>query len=375
MNQQASPPDIAVFLYEPGDGGLDRVAILLANGFAARGLVTELWLTRAGGVNSHLIDPTVFVRMIPAPDIKRGLALAMQIPALRRTVRAIKPRILLSAGNQSNLTVALACLGSDTAAIGKITNPIVRPGQKGSSAVIRRMRFRATMGLGALTLTLGPADAHDIIRDWPVLEPKIRFAHLPIISDAMFAIGAARKDVPRISSDTVELIAIGRLVAQKDHATLLTALSLVRSTNWRLSIVGDGPLRADLAAQASILGISDRVVFKGFISDPAASYGAADIMILSSRWEGLGAVVIEALVCGCKVVTTDCSPNLHSILAAAQQLPPVPLGDAPALAAAIDMAISQPANLKVMAKTASAYGNDAAVDDHIRLFAPFLGNK
>jgi glycosyltransferase involved in cell wall biosynthesis len=375
LNQQASPPDIAVFLYEPGDGGLDRIAILLANGFAARGLATELWLTRENGASRHLIDPSLNVRMIPAPDVNRGLALALQIPALRRTVRSIRPRVLLSAGNQSNLPVALACLGSDTAAIGKITNPIVRPEQTGLSAFVRRTRFRLTMGLAALNLTLGAAEAQDIIRDWPALEPKIRFAHLPTVSDAMFAAGKARQVRPPKSNDALELIVVGRLVPQKDHATLLTALSLVRATNWRLSIIGDGPLRDDLAAQALSLGISDKVAFKGYISDPATSYGAADIMILSSRWEGLGAVVLEALACGCKVVTTESSPNLNAILAAAEQLPPVPVGDAKALAAAIDRAITQPANLAAMAHCAAAYGNDAAVDDHIRLFAPFLGDS
>ena len=240
-------PDVAIHLYEPGDGGLDRVAIHLANGFAARGLTTEIWLTRAEGASRHLLSDSVTIRMIPGMKAPRGLALATQIPVLRQMIRQVRPRVMLSAGNQSNPVIALACMGSDTAAIGKITNPIIRPGQTGLGARWRMMRFRKVTGWSAAMVSLGAGEVDMLAALWPENADKLHFLPLPTVTAPMAAIGAARLNRPPVRPEggPVQLLSIGRLAFQKDPETMLRALALVRTVDWRMTMVGDGPLRGE----------------------------------------------------------------------------------------------------------------------------------
>ncbi|MES2336849.1 MAG: glycosyltransferase [Pseudomonadota bacterium] len=358
--------DVAVYLYEPGDGGLDRVAILLANGFAARGLTAELWLTRDRGPVRDLICTKAVVRTIPAPRTGRGMAMALQVPALRTQVRTTRPKILLSAGNQSNLAVALACRGTSTAAIAKITNPIVRPGTRGVGPTSRRLRFGLTARLSRLTLALSAADARRYGSWYPGAD--IAAVHNPYVTDAMLAIGRTHRAPGAVPA----LLSLGRLTRQKDHATLLDAVARLRDRPWRLTIVGDGPLGGALKAQAAALGIADRVTFEGFTSDPLGYLAQADLLVLSSRWEGLPAAPIEAMACGCAVVATDCAPGLTELLAAAQMPAPTPPRDAAALARAIAAELDRPAAPGRLVAAAQPYTLDASIDDHLRLMAPFL---
>ena len=363
--QQPLAPDIAVHLFEPSDGGLDRVAILLANGFRARGISAELWLARPDGPNARLIAPDLPVRIIPAPGSTRGPALAAQFPALRRAVRKLQPRVLLSAGNQANLPVALACLGTGTAAIAKITNPVSRPGAHGLGQRLRDWRFGKQAQLADLTLALSAADA----RDYATAYSKARFAfvHNPYVEVAHLALASVRRPKP---AEPV-LLNVGRLAPQKGQEILLDALARLKDRPWRLTLVGDGPLRADLERQAGRLGLASRVTFAGFV-DPLPHFAAADLFVLSSRWEGLPAVALEALAAGLPVVATDCAPGLTEMLTGLN-LPTTPVGAAAAFAKAIERALDRPADPIALSDAASAWCLDSAIDDHLRVMQPWLG--
>lgn len=354
--------DIAVHLYEPGNGGLDRVAILLANGFAERGRSTELWLTRQTGPIADLIAPDVTVRSLPGYCPARGISLTLQIPALRRMVEDRRPRVLLSAGNQSNRAVAMGCRGTGTRAIAKITNPVDRPGAARPVVAWRRARFGFNARAADLTLTLSDADAHRYA-PW-FRTDKLAMVHNPYVTDAMLAIGDAR--APRAPDAVPELVSVGRLAPQKSHATLIAALARLANRPWRLTLVGDGPLEADLRAQAAALGLADRIGFAGF-TDPLPHLARADLFVLSSRWEGLPAVALEAIACGLGLVVTDCAPGLREITVAAGMPDPVPVGDETALAAAISAALDTPPCSVRGREIARRFTLDAAIDDHLRL--------
>jgi len=103
------------------------------------------------------------------------------------------------------------------------------------------------------------------------------------------------------------IVTVGRLVAQKNHELFLRAARQLAGEipGLRFVIVGDGPLRASLAAQAVRLGIADRVVFAGERADVPELLRGASLFWLTSRWEGLPNVVLEALASGVPVVATD----------------------------------------------------------------------
>lgn len=356
------------FLYEPGNGGLDRVAILLANGMAKRGVPTELWLTKATGPVADLIAADVKVRMVPTPDSGgRGVQLFLQIPAVARMIRKHRPTAIFSAGNQSNLSLAIAqklAGPGPTRIIQKITNPITRPGSTTRGGWFRQWRFGLTARLGDITLTLSAADADQYSRIYPRAAGKFRAIPNPYVTASMLAAGETRID--RDPASPPRLLAVGRIAPQKDYRTLISALARIADRPWSMTILGDGPLLADAQQWVAESGLADRITFKGFVSDATPYFALSDILVLSSQWEGFPAVPIEAMASGCAVAATDCSPGLTALLHEIDQYP-VPVRDAEALARAISQELDSPQPIAPMRAAAAAYSVDNSVDQHLEL--------
>jgi glycosyltransferase involved in cell wall biosynthesis len=133
------------------------------------------------------------------------------------------------------------------------------------------------------------------------------------------------------------LIAVGRLQIQKDYPTLLQAFAQVRQKRpVRLLILGEGKERPMLEEIIKTLGVEEDVSLPGFVMNPFAYMARASLFVLSSRWEGLPTVLIEAMCCGTPVVSTDCPSGPREILREGQYGQLVPVGEPTALARAIE---------------------------------------
>lgn len=363
----SNSPFAVVYLYRPGDGGLDRVAIQLANHLHHRGVRVELWMAHLDGPLAGLIDPALTVRHVPAPRWVRRLSMIAQFPALAAMVRRHRPDVVYSAGNQSNMLVAAATLGTDSRAVGRISNPIVRPSQHGLSAWVRRARFRAIARASSMTIVMGETDRQLLAEQGPLAGRDVRLMPRPTVTRTMEQ--ACRERAAPCRSSRSELLMVGRLAAQKGQATALAALAGLAHRDWRLRIVGQGPLRDTLERQCAALGIGDRVEFLGFVDCPGRMAGLlaqADLLLQPSCWEGLAGTMIEALGCGAGVVATDCTRNIHPLLADAGQHPPVPVGDTAAFARAIEWALANPAPPEQLARAVRDHGLDRALDTYMR---------
>ena len=139
------------------------------------------------------------------------------------------------------------------------------------------------------------------------------------------------------------LIGAGRLTAQKDFETLMRAFALVRSVrSARLLILGQGEQRPQLLALADRLGVGADVALPGFVADLYTYLERASVFVLSSRWEGFGNVLVEAMACGIPVVSTDCPSGPREILEGGRHGLLVPVADPPALARAIECQLDRP---------------------------------
>jgi glycosyltransferase involved in cell wall biosynthesis len=164
------------------------------------------------------------------------------------------------------------------------------------------------------------------------------------------------------------LVAVGRLHEQKDFQTLLRAFALVRARrSARLIILGEGPERPALEAGVAKLGLTEDVDLPGFVPNPYAFMAGASQFVLSSRYEGLPTVLIEAMACGCPVVSTDCPSGPGEILDNGKYGRLVPVGDAAALAEAMEATLDAPPPAAELKARADLFHIDRVIDSYRRL--------
>jgi len=128
--------------------------------------------------------------------------------------------------------------------------------------------------------------------------------------------------------------------------------------------LGDGELRESLQALAASLGISDVVEFTGYVDNPYKYLSRADLFVLSSKWEGFGLCIIEALACGCPVVSTDCPNGPREILVDGEYGRLVPVGDVERLSAMIETELTKEHDETKLRSRAEMFRVDRIVDEY-----------
>lgn len=166
------------------------------------------------------------------------------------------------------------------------------------------------------------------------------------------------------------VLGVGRLTPQKDFPTLIEAFRRVLIERpCRLIILGEGFGRAELENQIRALGLEDRVSLPGWADNPWAFMARAALFVLSSRYEGLSNVLVEALTCGCPAVSTDCAGSLE-ILEDPDLL--APMGDPERLAKAMLQALARPADKAALRRCAARFSLNRTVDEYDKLIATLL---
>ena len=136
------------------------------------------------------------------------------------------------------------------------------------------------------------------------------------------------------------ILAVGRLHVQKNFELLLRSFARLKSLgNLKLVILGEGALRHTLQSQIDKHHLIDKVSMPGWTTNPYAFMRRADVFVMSSRWEGFPMVLIEALACGCKIVSTDCVSGPREALDNGQFGDLVPVDDEKAMSDAITNAL------------------------------------
>ena len=192
---------------------------------------------------------------------------------------------------------------------------------------------------------------------------RVHTVYNPVVSEAL----ARNSDQPSghpwlDESGPRVILSAGRLSKQKDFSTLLIAFAeVLKDGPARLVVLGKGRMQHDLLAHAEQLGIVEHVDFPGFVQNPYAFMSKASLFVLSSRFEGLPTVLIEAMACGCPVVSTDCPFGPDEVLEHGRWGELVPVGDAEALSKAMLRALENPQPSNALRKRASFFGVERAV--------------
>ena len=210
--------------------------------------------------------------------------------------------------------------------------------------------------------------AHDTARLAGLPKSRVTVLHNPIPLWPMPS-AAARSSADAFwkCPQGARVLTVGSLKDQKNHPLLLRAFARLAHRDARLMLLGQGQNETMLRALAGELGIADRVIFAGFHADPSPFYATADLFALSSDYEGLPTVLIEALSFGLPVVSTDCPSGPAEILGDGRWGQLVPVGDLDALAHAMEEALAAPVDREALKRRAADFSPEIAARKYLGL--------
>ncbi len=372
---------LALFLSGLAGGGAQRRMLTLARGFAERGHDLDLVVAQDDGPFRALVPASanlVALDSRPArwPGIRgrRALRVTAATVALAAYLRDAGPDLLLSTSNAANFAALSA------GALSRAGVPIATCVNIHLSAATERLRapwralLRRLLGrlYGAADLVI--ANSRGIAADMATLgvaPDRIVTICNPVDIDGVRRQAAAQPVPPWPGPANLPVIlAVGKLKRQKDFRTLIKAFARLRARRpARLVILGEGEQRDRLLALAHELGVAADIYLPGFVDNPFPWMARASVFVLSSAWEGFSNALLEALACGCPVVSTDCDSGPREILQDGAYGRLVPVGADALLAEAIIEVLDAPPRPEWQRAGAAVFAVDAAVDRYLDVLA------
>jgi glycosyltransferase involved in cell wall biosynthesis len=260
------------------------------------------------------------------------------LPRFVRLVRKLRPDTILSTLGHANvmLTLAKPFLPSGTRIL--IQQDVLASACLSEDAKHARIwlwLYRRFYPKADRVLCLSQSMVSDMTEHFGLPREKLVSIYYPVDSERVRLLAGEGGDP--FSGPGPHLLAAGRLTRQKGFDILLQAMPavLLQIPSARLTILGQGPLQNELTEQARKLGIADKVQFPGFQQNPWRYIKHATIFVMPSRYEGLGNILLEALVLGTPVVASDCPGAMRELQEIGVSMTLVPPENVEALANAI----------------------------------------
>jgi glycosyltransferase involved in cell wall biosynthesis len=347
-------------------GGAERVTVSVANGLAERGYDVHLLVSYYEGSFVGDVDDAVTVFDLETPRIP-GLGIGASVPRLVSYLRRQSPAMLFAQMIYASdvVLVAHALAGSDARVVPTVHNTVGMhdpPKERLVQRLATLLRGRA-----ARFVAVSDGAAASVVEELSVPAENVSVLHNPIPVDDVRGQACEAADHEWVESDAYDVVlGIGRLAPQKDFETFLRAFAHVNEADpdTRAIIVGRGPERDSLESTARELGIGEMVDFTGYVDNPYSYMAGADVLAMSSVHEGLPTVLIEALACGCPVVSTDCPSGPRTILEGGTYGPLVEVGDADALAEAVLETLGAPPDRSTLVERARDFAPERVLEDY-----------
>ena len=362
-------PSVSVFLPALAGGGAERAMLHLAQGFADRGLKTDLVLAEAEG--DYLKQVPANVRLV---NLKSKFPVVLsKTRALRLHLQREQPTVLFSALDiVSSALWAKWSARVPTRVVMCIQTYLSGQFQEHQPHTMGRLRPQLVRWLYPKSDDLVAASqgtAEDLAQITSLPIERIRVIYNPVVTPEVLE--KSREPIDHswfLPGEPPVILGVGRLVGQKDFFTLINAFALVRrQRSARLMILGEGEQRPQLERLVRELNLEADVSLPGFADNPYAYMANASVFVLSSKFEGFGNVVAEAMATGTPIVSTDCPSGPAEILDHGVYGKLAPVADSPALAKAILDTLDNPIHAAVLKRRSLAFSTDRVIDQYMEV--------
>lgn len=339
-------------------GGVERIRLVLMHGFLERGYAVDLVVAQEDGALIELVPPGVTIVRLRQPRFRDVIG------PLRRYMRDRRPDVCIVSLWPLTALAVLARVGlRGVPRLILSDHNILTLQYRGAAARILRLSLRATYRRAEALIGVSRDVARDVARLATLKGDRVEVIHNPVPAHV-------RSDAPpRDPADLwgagtgKRILTVGTLKPFKNHSLLIDAFAqLARHSDATLAILGDGALRGELEQQVRALGLTGRVLLPGFQIEPHDWYASADLFVLSSNYEGFGNVLVEALHFGLPIVATRCRGGPEEILDGGRFGTLVPVGDAAAMAGAMQAALAAPRLIERQRARAADFSVERTLD-------------
>lgn len=362
---------IILFQSGIGDGGATRSNLMIASGLSKKGYNMTLVYGHSSEQNKELIPKNLKSKEI-------GFVSSLWVIfKLAKFIHKEKPEIVVAGKIQANNIVYLAKILSLTNPkiifIDRVAPSIEIKNKKGIIYRLLPYLMRLLYRKADKVVAVSQECAEDISSIVGDLGDRLAVIYNPSITKDKIAKSKVFIEHPWLTGDVPVVIAVGRLSAQKDFPTLIRAFDLVlKSTECKLLLLGDGEEKLKLENLVQELKLEEHVCLHGYVGNPHPYLRKADLFVLSSAWEGLPNVLLEAMAYGTSVVSTNCVSGPKEILYNGALAPLVEVGDYVAMAKAIVDVLKSPQDPEILSARANDFSEEKSLASYQRLIENLL---
>ncbi|RLM42580.1 glycosyltransferase [Haloarcula sp. Atlit-47R] len=365
--------EVVVFLPALEIGGVERMTLNLAEEFLNRGIDVTIVLARDAGELMNEVPESISLKILDAPDPTR-FSLLSAVPSLSKYLFHKEPDVLLSFMKHANITSLLAQKMS------MIDTTVIIGERNHLSKALENEPWRREIAFQNLMKMLYPSADHIIATSVGVAEDIESYLNKPLPVSTVYnpvvtpELKKKSKEDPDHEwfddPDVPVVLSAARLHPQKDFQTLIKAFSLVDDRfDARLLILGEGKERDDLESLIQDLDLESKTDLPGVVENPFPYMANSSVFVLSSVWEGFGNVLVEAMACGCPIVSTDCPSGPSEILDGGTYGELVPVGSPELLSDAIEESLSNPIDETKIRARADNFSVDSIADEYLNIIS------
>lgn len=323
---------IGIVLHDFPLGGTERIALRLARAWSERGVAVTVFVGEDKGPLRDLVPPGI--RLVPAePPIPRGRGSRGRLGEAAAAHFAREPvdGIFVPGNFHWEIVPALARIPQRPAIVVQISSPLQMRQRGWLRQWVFRRRMRRLLRHADALVAMG--SLHEWQANAMIRRPIATAIPLPALDD----------DAPAGPATGKIILSAGRLIHQKGFDLLIDAFAELGDPEARLVIAGSGPEEAVLAKRVADRGLDGRVTLVGFAPDIRPLLDEARLFVMASRFEGYGAVIVEALGAGRPVIATASTPAVDDVLRDPERGIVIPIEDEGALTDAMRALLDKPA--------------------------------